>query len=1103
MSVNAEASSPKRINHLPEEASALLDGKRPLKRDRLANLARKRMVLGASWILRSMGPDGRFAYLYYPETDTYNRKQYNEVRHAGTIYSLCQSFELNQDARWPRSIDAACEWLRQSSVPTPHGGRAFVYRGRMKLGGQALAIVALLERRRVLNRHDYDDLIAELTTFLDLLEFEDAPGRYYNSFEVESGEMLPTPDSDYYPGECLLALTRLAQHFPDGPFLEQAVRAGEYLVKVRDGDIIEAGAVPRQDHWLAKALSELYPMHPDPSFAAVAYMQAEAMMRSQYPVTHANWRQIGGSRRGSSVNYTSTATKAEAMNAVWSLATYRGDEEMVERVSEAALRTVQFQMRVQYTSELARLFPGPGRVVGAWAQDEKESYVRVDFVQHNISALAGAFHLVQTGHMPVASDKEGENYGRQALLTAQSIDVFRGPNYWLPRPMVHVRLDAQNLVDKEAAAFASLAGRLTALLQSFEPDALVEPPSDPGEALAFLMLGLQKLGGWEVQATKSIERDTPGIYDVICEVADPAMGRELADLSLIALDDLLQGIAHSTAFITRFESSLVNPATTEEIGDTPRFVREARRRGIPLKQPLKSSALMEFGNGKYTKQFWRLWTSDTTIHGVRIAGNKGMANKFLLERGLPVPANTVVTTMSQAVAAASRIGYPVVLKPLAANHSRGVMPDIRDEDELRQSFPRTQSFSKSGQVVVERFLEGISYRILVIDYKIFAVLEREIASVTGDGVRTVEELVEIENSRPERQVVGGNYLAPIQINDQSINALAKQGLTVDAVPEAGRVVKVKYIPSGANGGTRVDVTETIHPDNAAIACQACRSLGIDLAGLDFLAPDIAKSVWETGGGIVEINTAPGLYPHYQPTAGPPRDPVPAILEMMFPPGSPVRVPVIALAGPGDLDQLGAAIGDVLTRNGETVGRSTAGGAMIGSMQTRTQHPFGPSPVLAALQNPDVETAILTVNDADLERPGLEFHEVDVAVITGIQGRNDAHRIGPEEVVAQMVVEGGSVVLDGASFASLGSFIPPRVNVILVSDDASKTEVQSHLQAGGTAVAGVAGDGIQVLRKDGVTLSVATQLDIPLATAALAVAAALAHGVSPDVLGEIG
>ncbi|MBX3071069.1 MAG: acetate--CoA ligase family protein [Thermomicrobiales bacterium] len=1023
--------------HLPEEASSLLDGKRPLKRDRLANLARKRMAMGADWIAGSIGSDGRFAYLYYPETNTYNRNQYNEVRHAGTIYSLFQCYDLNRNSRWLEAAESACRWLFEASVPTPFGGKAFCYKGRMKLGGQALALVALLERRRVLKDSQYDDLIADLTVFLDALEMEDSPGQYFNSYLVSSEEMLPTPESDYYPGEALLAITRLAQHFPDGPFLEQAVRAGEFLTRVKDGDIVDQGVVPRHDHWLAMALCELYPQFPSPVFAKVAYMQAEAMMASQYPGSHPNWRQIGGSRRGKSVNYTSTATKAEAMNAVWGLAVYRGDEGMVELVSEAALRTVQFGMRVQYTSEIARNFPRPSRVVGAWAQDEQESYVRVDFVQHNISALAGAYHLVKNGRLPMANESERPQYGRASLVRAESTSIYRGPSRLSEKPVVHVVLDVKGFESGDQSNFDDVAERLAELHGVIDPAGEPTKLNDVGEALALLMLGLQRLGGWDVSFSKARRREGGG-FDVICEYVDPTAGRETAEIAIVALDDLLQGISHASSFVHRFERAIINPATTEEIGDTPRFIREARRRGIPLRQPIKASHLMDFGNGKYLKQFWRLWTSDTTILGTRFARNKNLASQLLRDRGLPVPANVLVTTVEQAVSGAARIGYPVVLKPLSENHSKGVMTDIRDEAELRSAFERTASFATNKQIVVEKFLEGISYRILVIDFKVWAVLEREIASVTGDGVSTVEELVAVENARPERQAVDGNFLAAIQINEQTAVALAKQGLTLTDVPEKDRVVKVKLIPSGANGGTRVDVTDQIHPDNAAIAVQACRSMGIDLGGLDFLAPDISKSVWETGGGIVEINTAPGLYPHYQPTAGPARDPVPAILEMLFPPGQPVRVPVVAIAGSGDLDEIAETVGRALTNHGLVVGRVVADGAHIGSMHARTQGSFGPSPHHMAMYNPSVEIVVTPVRTDDLAFPGLEFNEVDIVVIAGAEEESDTWIQTPSQVVARMVEAGGTVVAGSPGVEAIEPLLAEGVELV-IADIGSRIE----------------------------------------------------------------
>ena len=348
----------------------------------------------------------------------------------------------------------------------------------------------------------------------------------------------------------------------------------------------------------------------------------------------------------------------------------------------------------------------------------------------------------------------------------------------------------------------------------------------------------------------------------------------------------------------------------------------------------------------------------------------------------------------------------------------------------------------------------------------------------------------------------GNYLAAIQLNDQSINALAKQGLTFTDIPEAGRVVKVKYIPSGANGGTRVDCTDRIHPDNAAIACQACRALGIDLGGLDFLAPDISKSVWETGGGIVEINSAPGLYPHYQPTAGPPRDPVPAILEMLFPTGSPVRVPVIAIAGTSELDQISAAIGDLVGRNGAVAGRNLTDGAMIGSMKSSTRS-FGPSPVHAALYNPEVELAILTVADDDLNYPGLEFNEIDVAVISGAAALDDDTRLSADRVVIQLVERGGTVVTNETDYSAISSLLPDGVQALLVSVEGETEFIRAHVAGGGKAVVSSGDGSLLLLGPDQERIEIAVDTASPQESTLLAIGAAFAYGVPPEMIGIAG
>jgi hypothetical protein len=542
--------------HLPFRTIPLLDGRRPIDRDALAELARERALVGADWIARTAGEDGRYLYQYYPKTDRFDRKTYNEVRHAGTTYSLYQCYELGGDPGWLPVADRACEWIRESSVASPHGGMAFAYEDRTKLGGQALAIVALLERRRVLDDASQDDLIAELATFMSAMELVQSPGQYFNSYLTDTGRMMMAPMSDYYPGEALLALVRLAQHFPDGPFVDQAVRAADFLVFERDGDIPDAGVVPRHDHWLAMALSELYPLYPRPGYATVAYLQAGAMMLGQYPPSHPAWLLIGAAKRGKSANFTATATKAEAMNAVWNLASFIGDDEMVGKVSDACVRTAQFQMRVQYDAALSRNFPVPENVLGAWPQDEAESLVRVDFVQHNISALAGMHHLVRTGRFPVASSAVELAGG---LVAISDLKTLQPDNEWATAPVVHLVLNATRLQGREVVPFKYLAerlGQLVGALAGGEQDS--REPTDIGEVMGFLLVGLQKLGGWNVSGCGASDRGN-GIYDVWAEIEDETAGRNTAELAASALNDMLHGRTHSETFINEFAERVMKP----------------------------------------------------------------------------------------------------------------------------------------------------------------------------------------------------------------------------------------------------------------------------------------------------------------------------------------------------------------------------------------------------------------------------------------------------------------------------------------------------------------------------------------------------------------
>ena len=393
------------------EAAALLDGRARLQPEPLADLAYERATLGARWLAGVVRPDGAFFYEYDPKRDRYDKDDYNEVRHAGTTYALWQLYGATLgaeggDQSLREAAEAATGWIDGKSIDLGPSGRAFVYEDRMKLGGQALALVALLERRRVTGDTSRDPLIAGLARFMLAMELPNERGRYFQSYDADDRKLLMTPDSNFYPGEALLALTRLAQQdFEGGPWLDAAKRAAHYLIYRKDGNIPAAGKVPREDHWLTMALAELHRLDPNEAYRKVVYLQGDEMIGNQLGADTEHPEKIGAAER-SPLSYTSTATKGEALVAAWALANAIGDEQAAERFAAAARRNAQFRMRVQWTAANSGLFPQPERLHGSWGGNPADPDPRIDFVQHNISGLIGLWHLTRNGDLPIASAEQ-------------------------------------------------------------------------------------------------------------------------------------------------------------------------------------------------------------------------------------------------------------------------------------------------------------------------------------------------------------------------------------------------------------------------------------------------------------------------------------------------------------------------------------------------------------------------------------------------------------------------------------------------------------------------------------------------------------------------
>ena len=377
-------------------------------------------------------------------------------------------------------------------------------------------------------------------------------------------------------------------------------------------------------------------------------------------------------------------------------------------------------------------------------------------------------------------------------------------------------------------------------------------------------------------------------------------------------------------------------------------------------------------------------TSQTSSVAVDIASNKELTLNLLAAAGLPVPRSESVRMLDDAVRLANRIGYPVVLKPLDGNHGRGVMLDLRSDDDVRSAFPVAKEESRNGLVIVETFVTGRDYRCLVIDGRIAAIAERVPAHVIGDGTATVTELVERTNADPRRGVGHEKVLTRIKIDQAAIDLVRAQGFGMDDVPPAGTMVKLTLTGNMSTGGISIDRTMEAHPENIEIAEEAARVVGLDIAGIDFIAPDITQPVRETGGGICEVNAAPGFRMHTHPTVGDPQYVAKPVVDMLFPPGTPSRIPIVAVTGTNGKTTTSRMIAHIFKGIGRKVGMTSTDGVVVDERLIIRSDASGPRSAKMVLQNPRVDFAVFEVARGGILREGLGYERNDVGVVLNVQ-----------------------------------------------------------------------------------------------------------------------
>ena len=647
--------------------------------------------------------------------------------------------------------------------------------------------------------------------------------------------------------------------------------------------------------------------------------------------------------------------------------------------------------------------------------------------------------------------------------------IYRGPNIWSYRRAIRLLVDLGSLEAWPSDRLPGFTDALVELLPGLRDHACsrghaggfverLEEGTWLGHVAEHVALALQARSGADTRRGKTRGAGQAGRYHVVFDYEDERVGLEAAALAVRIVNHLVRAEPDFDPDLAI--DDLLRYATRVGFGPSTRaLLDEAESRRIPWIRLDPNSSLVQLGWGVHQRRIQATVTSATSAIAVDIAKDKSLTARLLRDAGMPVPASEVVRTESGAVDAAAEIGHPVVVKPLDGNHGRGVTIDLSDEADIRSAFGVAAAASRGGRVLVERLVDGFDHRLLVVNGRLVAASRRMPASVVGDGCSTVAELVERVNLDPRRGIGHEGTLTRIELDETTEAVLARQGLTVDAVPSDGDVVLLARTANLSTGGIAIDVTDSVHPDNAELAREAALVVGLDVAGIDIVAPCLDAPIVEAGGAIVEVNAGPGFRMHTAPSHGDAQYVARAVMDELFPPGMPSRIPVVAVTGTNGKTTVTRMIAHLLRSLGHTVGLTSTDGIYVNDRMILKADASGPKSARTVLRHPAVEAAVLEVARGGILREGLGYDRNDVAVVLNVQadhlglaGIETIEQLADvKQVIVEAVPRDGVAVLNADDPLVVGMARACLGDVTWFSEGPTNEVVVDHCERGGRAV----------------------------------------------------